>query len=161
MNQDLAAAVGDLQATSAAARRLVVEAEAMVAEARPRTTRVLEAAEEDLRTAGDLLRESDEFLDWLTDRFEPLMAQMSRAAAAAEEVLGRADRAASEEELAAIIDNMLSLTEDGAALMEELRKRPWRLVRRVKGEKKALIEEMEEQRRREAGSPGAAEPQEP
>ena len=44
---------------------------------------------------------------------------------------------------------MKKISEDGAALLEELRERPWRMVRRVKGEKKALVKQLEEQRRLE------------
>ena len=42
------------------------------------------------------------------------------------------------------VDNLTEASREARDLMKELRKRPWRLMRRVKGEKKKLLEELEQ-----------------
>ncbi len=158
LEETLAAISGDverlvplLEETVRQARAVLEQTDAALTENRPRATRLLDLATEELRTAGELVRRMDEVLTEIEDRLGPITENFDAALAQSRSLLARADGALDEEELREIIGNLKTLTDQANDLIAELRKRPWRLLRRVPGEKKELMKELEAQREVEAG----------
>ena len=144
-NQNMAAAAADLRSTMKELRDVLGEAEGALEENRPKVSRALDRAEEDLKAAGDLAGRLDRSLTELEGRIYPLANDLAAALDKADALLTRMDASIKEEDLKVIMANLKTLSEKGLELVEEVRKHPWRLLRRVPGEKEAVQEDLEAQ----------------
>lgn len=142
---DLPGVSDETRATLREAGRLLDESRAALADSRPRTARVLELAEEDLAAGRDLIRRADEVMGRLDESIATTTARLSASLARAESILAKVDGAVREEDLRASLASLREAAAQAEALLEELHRRPWRLLRRVDGEKEALERELEQQ----------------
>lgn len=142
LDREVGTAAEDLRATLRRSRDVLGEAGSALAENRPKAGRLLDLATEDLESAGSLMRRMDAALAAFEERILPLADELGSGLAKADAILTRADASLSEEDLRETLANLRAVSEKANLLVDELRRRPWRLLRRVRGEKKALLEEM-------------------
>jgi len=150
VSRDLDALVADLGTTMKDARGAMAQVETVLGENRPKIARLMDLADEDLRTAGDLGRRVDTVIQTIQLRLAPLVDGLESTLQQADGLIGQAGRSIKEEDLKEIVTNLKTLSEKGNLLVEELQRRPWRLMRRVKGEKQELMEELKARRKAEA-----------
>lgn len=151
ISNDVERLVPLLEATVRQARVVLEQTDAALTENRPRATRLLDTATEELRAAGEMVERMEEILTQIEERLTPIADNFDATLARARSLLTRTDAAMNEEEVREIVDNLKTLTNQARDLIADLRKRPWRLLRRVPGEKRELMEELEAQREAEAG----------
>lgn len=141
LTKEATTALSDLRATMSEARTVIRRADAVLQESGPKASRALDLAGSDLEAVGDLTSRLDQILEEFEKRVWPLADDLASALGKADAFLTRTE-AIKEEDLREIMANLKSLTEKGNLLVEEMRRHPWRLLRRVPGEEKDVIEEM-------------------
>jgi phospholipid/cholesterol/gamma-HCH transport system substrate-binding protein len=146
LTRDLGSVIGQLDETLGEARDVLGVAGGMLQESRPKVVELLDTANRDLAAVEDLSKRLDGLLADFETRAVPLMDDVGAGMKQADALMGRVNSVLDEEKITEIIDNLLTATREADLLMQELKKRPWRLLRRVRGEKKALIRELEAQR---------------
>ena len=149
LDQDVSRTVSELQGASASARRLTERLQEMVEEHRPLVARILDLTEEELETARDLTQDAQQFLVDMDLRLDPFFAELTATLEHTKSLLAEVDAATDEEQLREIMQDLRAMADEGAALVEEVRQRPWRLLRRTRKEKKELMREIEERERLE------------
>jgi phospholipid/cholesterol/gamma-HCH transport system substrate-binding protein len=147
ITRDLDALVPLMSDALEEARTVLHRTDAAIAENSPRAAKRLDSANAEVKTVGDLARRADRVLASFEDRIDPLLATMTSSLEEMDGFLSRTEDSWSEEDIRRIVDNVKVFTEDTKHLIRELRKRPWRLIRRTKGEKKNLLEQLEDQNR--------------
>jgi ABC-type transporter Mla subunit MlaD len=157
VNEKIESVGTDLRATLADARTLMGQARDEIAESRPRVTRLLDGAGKEIESADALTLKAGAVMATFQGRLEPLLGQFSESLKRVDEITRKLGGSVNEEDLKATLAHLKTMSEKGDLLMTELQKRPWRLLRRVKGEKADLMKELESERRaREAATPAPA-----
>lgn len=160
MTSDLGRITAELETTLNGARDVLGTAGGMLEENRPRLAMLLDSAGRDLEAVETLTRRLEGMLGTVETRAGPLLDDISSSVEQADSLMGRMESALDEEKIGMIIDNLATASTEADLLVKELRKRPWRLLRRVRGEKEDLIRALEAQRDLEEGN-AAGEPPEP
>ncbi len=158
MTSDLGRITGDLETTLAGARDVLGTAGGMLEENRPRLATLLDSAGRDLAAVETLTQRLEEMLGTVETRAGPLLDDIGSSVKQADALMGQMETTLDEEKIGMIIDNLATVSTEADLLVKELRKRPWRLLRRVKGEKADLIRELEAQREMEERDAAGAPP---
>lgn len=146
----------ELRRTLAEARGLLSEADAALVENRPLASKLLVTADEEIKSAGELARHMDSTLGTLEEKLLPVVDSLSGWIDQVDALLAKTEGSISKEEAEQLFRNVLAISESGKLLIEELEKRPWRLVRRTRGEKKDLMQELKERKAEEEAASEAA-----
>jgi len=147
VNGKLETITADLGATMRDARTLMARADATIEESRPRVSRILDGAGKEIDSLDALTRRADGVVSQIQDRLDPLLADLASNLKQIDEIARTLQSSVSGADLKATITNLKSMSERGDLLVTELQHRPWRLMRRVKGEKEELLEELEAERK--------------
>lgn len=134
--RDMESLMPELEMTPGRSRKILALAGETMEESRPRVATLLETANRDLEAVEDLAASLDGLPAEVESRAGTGLGRAGR-------VLGKMEQALHEERSATIPDNPVTASREADLLVTELRKRPWWLLRRVRGEKKALIRELE------------------
>jgi phospholipid/cholesterol/gamma-HCH transport system substrate-binding protein len=147
VNEKLGSLASELSATMHEARALMAQADGAIAESRPGVKRLLDSAGKGVDSADRLTQRTDEVVATVQSRLVPLLDDFASSLKQVDELTGRLQSSISEDDLKATIANLKSMSERGDMLVTELQKRPWRLMRRVKGEKEELMKELEAEKK--------------
>ena len=146
---DLGVMMAELQATLVEARGLMASSGEILDDSRPRIAALLDSARDDLEAVHGLALRLDSLMASVQDGTAPLLDNAASSVAEAGALIGRLDTAIDPEKIRAIIENLESASHEADLLMTELQRRPWRLLRRVKGEKQELLDEIDARRKAE------------
>jgi phospholipid/cholesterol/gamma-HCH transport system substrate-binding protein len=146
VNTELNVLVPELRSTLAQARSVLKETDTTMVELRPKASKLLDTAETEVKSAGDLARKAEDVLTEMEARFVPLADSLTNWIEQVDALLATTEGTVTPEQAKQIFKNLVEMSEDANTLVDELRKRPWRMFRLVRGEKKYLIEELKAQR---------------
>jgi len=155
VDQKMESLTSELSATMRDARTLMAQADGTIAESRPRVRELLDSAGKSVDSVDRLTQRTDEVVATVQSRLVPLLDDFASSLRRVDELTGRLQTSISEEDLKATIANLKSMSERGDRLVTELQKRPWRLMRRVKGEKEDLMKELEAGKKAQEAKPKA------
>lgn len=154
VNAKLESLTGEMQSTLKEAQSVLRQADATMAEDRPRVTKLLDSASKEIDALDGVTRRSDDVIAGFQSRVEPLLDQFAATLAEVNGITKTLSTSLNEEDLKATVAHLKAISEKGDLLVTDLQKHPWRLLRRVKGEKADLIEQLEAERKaREAPPP--------
>jgi len=156
VNREMESLGPELRQTLSEARGLLAETNAALAENRPLASKLLVTADAELKSAGELARHMDATLGTMEEKILPVVDSLSGWIEQVEALLAKTDGSVSKEDVQQLFQNVLSISESGKLLIEELERHPWRLVRRTRGEKKDLIRELKERKAAEDAEAKAA-----